>query len=157
MPAFNRLLCPVDFSSSSQKAFAFAVRLAESTAAELLLVHAFDVPAELGPIGQHQPRDPHLAEQLDALQTTAPIHVERLLHAGPPADVICWLAQERQCDLIVMGTHGRSGLTHLLFGSVTENVLRHARCPVLTIRDRPANEPPLPEPHVTPLKAPRLM
>ena len=81
----------------------------------------------------------------------------RVLHAGPPAEVICWLAQERKCDLIVMGTHGRSGLKHLLLGSVAELVLRNARCPVLTVRDRPANDPQLAEPKVLPLAPPRLM
>lgn len=53
---------------------------------------------------------------------------------GQPADAIIQFAQERDVDLIVMGTHGRSGLQHVLLGSVAEKVVRHAPCPVLTVR-----------------------
>ena len=79
------------------------------------------------------------------------------MHAGPPGEVICWMAQEQQCDLVVLGSHGRAALAHLLLGSVAEYVLRHARCPVLTVRDRPADEPPLAEPRVLPVPAPRFL
>jgi universal stress protein A len=71
--------------------------------------------------------------------------------------VICWVAQEQQCDLVVLGSHGRTALAHLLLGSVAEYVLRHARCPVLTVRDRPAGEAPLAEPRVLPVPAPRFL
>src|SRR5437773_1553702 len=81
----------------------------------------------------------------------------RVLHAGPPGEVICWAAEHRGCDLIVMGTHGHTALKHLLLGSVTEYVVQHARCPVLTVADKPTGEPPLPEPLALPPKAPRFM
>ncbi|HEY4259396.1 MAG TPA: universal stress protein, partial [Schlesneria sp.] len=77
--------------------------------------------------------------------------------AGEAGEVICWLAQQHQCDIIIMGTHGTHALHHMIFGSAAEHVLQHARCPVLTIRDRPANKPPLEQPLVVPIKAPRYM
>ena len=91
------------------------------------------------------------------LLTVPDDRVTRVLHAGPAGEVICWMAEHRKCDVIVIGTHGRTGLTHLLLGSVTEYVMRHARCPVVTVRDRPADEQPLPEPLVLPPKAPRFL
>jgi len=158
MELIKRILCPVDFSSTSQKAFEYADRLAQSTGAELVLLHAFDLPESYDAAGQVHPADPQLEHQLNAIESAFPdVKITRILHAGPAPDVICWVAQDRQCDLIVMGTHGRTGLRHLLFGSVTEFVLRHARCPVLTVRDRPDDEPPLKEPRVMPLPAPRFM
>jgi universal stress protein A len=158
MSQISHILCPVDFSETSEKALRYAERLAESTGAELVLLHAFDVPASFNAAGQSEPADAAEKKQLEELHVRTPyIEVNRVLHAGPPGEVICWVAQERNCDLIVLGTHGRGGLKHLLFGSVAEYVLRNARCPVLTVRDRPENEPPLKEPMVLPPKAPRYM
>ena len=74
------------------------------------------------------------------------VRVQHIAHGGPPGAVICWVAQKQQCDQIVMGTHGRTGLMHLVLGSVADYVIRHARCPVLTVRQREANEQPLKEP-----------
>lgn len=158
MQPLQRILCPVDFSETSERALAYADRLAQGLGAELIVAHAFDIPQEKGLLGQDRPADQQLRGQLDALRVSTPAaRVTRVLHAGPPAEVICWLAQQHGCDLIVMGTHGRTGLVHLLLGSVAEQVLRQARCPVLSIRHRPADEPPLPEPKVLPLPPPRLM
>jgi universal stress protein A len=158
MELIHRILCPVDFSDTSMKAVKYAERLASQTGSELLLVHAFERPESYGDVGQTTPADPQLEKNLEAIELGLPAEkVRRLLHAGDATDVIPWMAQEEDCDLIVMGTHGRGGLMHLLLGSVTEHVLRHARCPVLTIRDRPENEPPLDEPRVVPLPPPGLM
>lgn len=153
----QRILCPIDFSHASGKAFGYAERLAKEVSGELVLLHAFDVPQTLNLMGQEHPSDPTLVGQLDAVPVSPEVRVVRLLHAGPPGEVICWTAQQRGCDLIVMGTHGRGALAHLLVGSVAEYVLRHARCPVLTLRDRPADEPPLAEPRVLPVPAPRFL
>jgi len=158
MDMISRILVPVDFSETSAKALQYAERLARSTGAELLLAHAFSVPETLDLAGQLHAADPQLPGQLAAVAATLQTPPrEQILHAGTPGDVICWLAQNRQCDLIVMGTHGRTGLMHLLMGSVAAHVLQHARCPVLVVRNRPDNEPPLLEPMVLPIKAPRLM
>ena len=154
----HRILCPVDFSDTSMKALKYAERLASQTGSELLLVHAFERPESYGDAGQTTPADPQLERKLEAIELGLPSEkVRRLLHAGDANDVIPWMAQQEECDVIVMGTHGRGGLMHLLLGSVTEHVLRHARCPVLTIRDRPDNEPSLEEPRVVPLPPPSLM
>jgi nucleotide-binding universal stress UspA family protein len=76
------------------------------------------------------------------------VDVEHLVYSGSPGEVVCWIAQEQRCDQIVMGTHGRTGLINLLMGSVAEYVVRHARCPVLTIPSRPRNEARLPDPAI---------
>lgn len=159
MPMIQQILCPTDFSETAAKAMHFAERLAIEADANLILVHAFDSPASWSMAGQVHPRDLTLQKQLEALLVDSPhkAKIQRLQHAGDSGAVICWMAQDRHCDLIVMGTHGRSGLHHLLFGSTAEYVLRHARCPVLTIRDRDPNEPPLTQPIVMPLPAPRFM
>jgi nucleotide-binding universal stress UspA family protein len=158
MPLINRILCATDFSDAAREAFQFADQLAQEMHAELLLVHAFDKPAALTVAAQSVPSDPHLQEKLDAIQSAFPdARIRRRLHAGPPGEVICWLAANESCDLIVMGTHGRSGLRHLVLGSVAEFVVRHARSPVLTVRLPSDAEPPLKEPRVLPIPAPRLM
>lgn len=158
MTQIKRILCPVDFSETSEKAFRVADGLAQRLQAELVLLHAFDIPATIDIPGQEHPADTELPARLNAIRSSSlDVALDRVLHAGPPGDVICWLAQERGCDLIVMGTHGRTGVVRLLLGSVAEHVLRHARCPVLTVRKRPENEPLLKEPKVLPLPAPRLM
>jgi nucleotide-binding universal stress UspA family protein len=158
MQSIQRILCPIDFSETSSAAVALADRLAAALGAEVVLAHAFDVPETYSSKGQYRPADPAVAARLEDVKLAAPAaRVKRILHAGLPGEVICWLAQDQQCDLIVMGTHGRTGLAHLFLGSVAEFVLRHARCPVLTVRPRPAGEPPLQEPVVVPPPPPRLM
>ncbi len=159
MPAIQHILCPTDFSETAAKAVKYAEQLAIEVGAELTLMHAFDTPATWTLAGQEHPRDPRLQQQLDAVLANSPhaAKIHRLQHAGMSGEVICWMAQDRGCDLIVMGTHGRTGLRHLLFGSVAEYVLQHARCPVVTIRDRDPNEPPLKQPIVMPIPPPAFM
>ena len=151
----TRILCPIDFSEPSMDAFEYAHELALATKATLLLCHAFDRPAtwELG--DQTEPADETLKQKL--LDVTSTLPLERYLHAGDPGKVICWLADDQKCDLIIMGTHGRTGLRHLVFGSVAEYVLQHAHCPVMTIRMRPTKEADHEEPIVIPLPAPRYL
>lgn len=158
MTVFQRILCPVDFSPTSTKAVLFAGRLVRETGAELILFHAFGVPASYDHAGQSEPADPNVRAELERIVPMFPeIQVRRALHAGPAGEVICWLAEDQQCDLIVMGTHGRTGLGHLLLGSVAEYVMRHANCPVTVVRDIPAGEPPRDEPRVMPLPPPKWM
>ena len=158
MTLFQRVLCPVDFSETSTKALLFAERLVRETGAELVLLHAFDVPASYDAAGQYEPARQEIKRQFDELTPLHPeIKLDRILHAGPAGEVICWLAQDQHCDLIVMGTHGRTGLRHLLLGSVAEYVLRHSHCPVTTVRNAPALETPFAEPHVMPVPAPPFM
>lgn len=158
MQPISKILCPYDFSDRSREVLDFAERLAKSMSAEVVLLHVFDTAVDYSPKGQTVPIDPSVQERFESIRLSdAGIPVQRFLHLGIPGEVICWLAEHEKCDLIVMGTHGRTGISHLLFGSVTEYVVRHARCPVLTVRPRPAVEEPLPEPLVNPLPAPRFM
>lgn len=156
MQPIQRILCPVDFSPASAKALAYSERLAAAAGAELVLVHAFDIPASHLYAEIQNPADPAVRKQMEELPLPSG-KAERVLHAGPAGEVICWLAAHRGCDLIVMGTHGRTGLKHLLLGSVAQYVTQHARCPVLIVPDRPADEPPLAEPLALPPRAPRFM
>jgi universal stress protein A len=154
----QHILCPVDFSETSDKALKYAERLAAASGAEVIVLHAFELPASYDYPGQTRPIDPAVRDQLEKLHPALPnVTFRHKLHAGPAGDVICWLAEDEKCDLIVMGTHGRTGLKHLLLGSVAEHVLRHARQPVLVVRNRPADEPRLREPIVMPPPPPRLM
>ena len=159
MEMIRRILCPTDFSARAELALRYAERLAIQTAADLYVVHSFGQPVEMTVAGQTHPLDLKDQEQLEKVLRDSPLgnRVIRLQHAGDPGEVICWMAQEQNCDLIVMGTHGHGGLLHRIFGSVTEHVLRHARCPVMTIRERVTNEAPLQQPLVVPIKAPRFM
>ena len=151
----QRILCPVDFSEPAMQAFRYAEDLATSVGASLMIVHAFDRPATLDLPDQTVPADPAVEKKLNAIVSELP--TQRFLHAGPAGRVICWMAQEQKCDLIIMGTHGRTGISHALFGSVAEFVLKHAPCPVLTIRERAEDAPKMDEPLVVPLPAPRMM
>ena len=154
----ERILCAVDFSDTSDVAFKYAEGLAENLAGELVLLHAFDKPASADVRGTNRPADQTLRVKLETMQISSrQVHLKHVLHVGPPGEVICWVAQDMECDLIIMGTHGRTGLSHLLFGSTAEYVLQHARCPVLTIRQRPDNEPALKEPSAVPLPPPKYM
>lgn len=158
MPLIKCILCPTDFSDAALQAFGYAERLAHAMQAEIVLVHAFDTPVALTASGQTVPADPRLVERLEAIHGTfADVSISRTLHVGAPGEVICWLASSRHCDLIVMGTHGRTGLKHLVLGSVAEYVIRHATCPVLTLRAAHLREPPPKEPLLLPIPAPRLM
>jgi len=151
MKTIQAILCPTDFSPASTAAWKYAQQLAQECGASILLLHAID--------GREAAAMEAAQEKLQA--TVAQYHelnVERVIQGGPAGEVICWLAQDRGCSLIVMGMHGHTAIRDLLVGSVAEYVLRHARIPVLTVRDRPENEPPLAKPEMhLPAPAPRWM
>lgn len=156
MHATMKILCPVDFSETSQRAVLFAEKLARRLAAEIVLFHSFETAVDYS--HQSEPADPEVKSKLDkTLMGVADIPIRRLTHLGPTGEAICWIAQREACDMIVMGTHGRTGLSHLVFGSVAEYVMRHARCPVVTTRMQETLEVPLEEPLVQPIPAPRFM
>ncbi|WP_162006785.1 universal stress protein [Roseimaritima sediminicola] len=143
----ERILFPTDFSPAADAAFAYAERLACSTGAELLVLH---VPQDVPTVGPLENPDREKKRQLQAVGSRmSDIKIERMFYAGAPGEVICWIAQEHRCDQIVIGTHGRTGLINLLLGSVAEYVVRHARCPVLTVPSRPRDEAPLKDPSLS--------
>lgn len=144
----HRILCPIDFSPTSQRAFEYAVRVAEHAGATVVLFHAFDVPDAWASGGRLKEIDPELKSKMLEINPSANVSIERVAHGGPAGPAICWVAQDQKCDLIVIGTHGRHGVSHLLLGSVAEYCVRNARCPVLTVRDRAPDESPLDEPEI---------
>jgi universal stress protein A len=133
----KKILCPIDFSDFNKSANAYASMLAKSTGAEIVYLHVFlpDVP-----FGSYAYVDPEQDEKLDlkqlkTIQPTVPgVKVSYVVECGPAKDRIVEYANENDIDLIVMGTHGRTGLGRLLMGSVAEAVVRKAECPVLALK-----------------------
>jgi nucleotide-binding universal stress UspA family protein len=140
------ILVPVDFSASSEDALDYAVELAGKLDAKLYILNVIALPGlgipELGAglapeVIDSMVRDSEaaLAKLADARRPKAQI-ADTLLRTGDARDVIVTTVEDVAADLIVMGTHGRRGVTRALLGSVAESVLRTAPCPVLTIRGR---------------------
>ena len=145
MKPFRKILVPVDFSAHSARAVQMAAELARRFDGTLDLVHVFDLVAYPLPDGYVMFTRPQLDGMFErfgqelakckqlALAAGAP-RVETHVREGACAADICDFARDGSFDLIVMGTHGRRGLNHLLLGSVAERVLRSAPCPVLTLK-----------------------
>ncbi|HJL15286.1 MAG TPA: universal stress protein [Sandaracinaceae bacterium LLY-WYZ-13_1] len=142
------LLVPTDFSSCARKAMRMAAQIAPSLHAELLLLHVTQIPpglvegSEIRPMPDQDPIDvgtfvreaslaelARYAEELRELD----LEVKTRVELGDPVDRILEVASEQDAAMIVMGTHGRTGLAHLIIGSVAEKVMRKARKPVLTV------------------------
>ena len=142
----RKILFPSDFSHAGDAALALATTLARDMGAKLLLVHVEEPPIAYGGgelyYGTPDPLHDDLIKMLDEIQPSDPdVEVERRLVTGAPADAIVRLAESENADLIVMGTHGRTGLLRLLMGSVAEEVVRRAPCPVVTFK-QPHHEKP---------------
>jgi len=140
MLPIHTILHATDFSTQSNHAFQLACALARDYEAKLVVLHVALPPvigSEMGimiPPGGVDFED-ELRQKLTQLRPVGlTIPVEHYLREGEPALEILDLAQECQADLIVLGTHGRTGLGRLLMGSVAEAVLRKAPCPVLTVK-----------------------
>jgi nucleotide-binding universal stress UspA family protein len=142
------ILVPVDFSECSQSAFQIARALARDYRARLVVLHVptpppFVTPGELEKVLQRP--DGYRGELEDNLRrlytSDPPAAVEYWVQDGGAAAEILGVAEEARCDLIVMGTHGRSGLGRMLLGSVAEKVVRKALCPVLTVKVPPTSAP----------------
>lgn len=141
----RKILCPVDFSPSSREAMHAAAELARERSAALVLVHVWeprawlaspDVPARLVQDMRDQVETTFAAWKAEARGDGA-LEVIGAIHHGVPWDRIVALAHDDpEIDLIVIGTHGRSGTEHAAIGSVAERVVRHAPCAVLVVRRR---------------------
>ena len=134
------ILHPTDFSDRSQCAFELACRLARDSGAELIVVHVVQPPpfvthGEMAKaLQQAEGYRRELQERLGGLRRANPdVSMECRLADGDPMAEILRAAEESNCDLIVLGTHGRTGFRRLLLGSVAEQVLRRAPCPVLSV------------------------
>lgn len=145
MATITRILVPTDFSESADQALTYALKLAEGVGAAVRLVHVFDDPDDVGLYSHmYVPMPAELRTQIVAdLRKQLAARVATAADAktvvaevltGRPAQAIVDDANAHQCDLIVMGTHGRHGVAHMLLGSVAERVIRTAACPVLVVR-----------------------
>jgi nucleotide-binding universal stress UspA family protein len=141
MLTMKTILCPTDFSTQARSAFEVACALAREAHSRLVILHVERFPvgalggtAGVPPLPTEYDRE-YLREELKRYQPAQPgITVEHRLEYGDPDTTILQTAREVGADLIVLGTHGRTGLRRLLMGSVAEHVVRKAPCPVLTIR-----------------------
>lgn len=157
-PTFSRILVPTDFSPGSRLAVDYALQLARRLGASIHLLHVTEDPSIAGMWteayvdlvrirGEREANARLLMDKL--LHEIGPADVTSEIASGPVASVITDVAAARGAGLIVMGTHGRTGLAHALVGSVAEQVMRRAGCPVLTVREGLAAEP-IPAPALAP-------
>lgn len=152
MSGFRSILVAADFSDSSRQAFHAACALAREDKTRIFVLHVLDPrsaeqgqgiePAAhaLAPTAENGLREAVKERLRREYAPSHPVDAEYRVAAGAPADAILRTSDELGCDLIVLGTHGRTALRRLLAGSVAETVLRHGRCPVLVLRTtgRPA-------------------
>jgi universal stress protein A len=136
----KKILYPTDFSPISEEALAYAASLAHDCGAELLIVHVRENPpayvvGDMMAYGSDSDATPQLKQLLaSSVPRAVSVDFRHVLVSGTPAEEIVRLAKEENVDLIVMATHGRTGLTHLLMGSVAEAVVRRSPCPVLAYK-----------------------
>ena len=144
----RQILAPTDFSECSKQAVACAYELAQTFGAKLVLLHVVEeLPSYIGfipPAGAAMLlEDLERQARLDLVEVlpeaeAAGVEVTRQVVMGSPAHEIVEVATAEKVDLIVIATHGRTGLSHLVMGSVAERVVRTALCPVMTIRSMAA-------------------
>lgn len=146
---WRKILAATDFSVCGDRATTLAGELARLHRAELVLLHVARLPAGMPARASVDPGDHHpipaevylkqdaeaslakVAEPLEAQD----VRVSRVVEMGPVVEVILGVAERERVDLVVLGTHGRSGFMHLLMGSVAEQIVRRSPVPVLTLRD----------------------
>ena len=148
MSRIRRILHPSDFSRASGAAFAKAVEMAKTNRAELLVVHVLTPVIPMVGDGYVSPKvyeeieataRSHAQTQLDRLLAKAKqarVRVKGLLVEGVPHEQITRVARSKRADLVVIGTHGRTGLAKFFLGSVAGRVVSSAPCPVLTVRGK---------------------
>ena len=134
-----KILYPTDFSTMGQAALDMATSLARDRRARLLIVHVQELPVAYGAgelyYGIDEPNREDLERMLsEVVPLDASVGHEHRLLVGNPARAILQLAETEDVDMIVMPTHGRTGLLRLLMGSVAEEVVRKAKCPVVTVK-----------------------
>jgi universal stress protein A len=139
----QRILVPVDFSANSRKAVDYATAFAKQFGATLTFLHVVQVNYAYGEFGaidftalEREMRagaEKELAGLL-SLTANAGIQADSIVREGSPPKVIADVARELQSDLLVISTHGYTGLRHVLMGSIAEHVVRYAPCPVLVVR-----------------------
>ena len=135
----EKILFATDFSHAGDAALAMATALARDTGATLLIVHVEEPPMVYGGgelyYGMPEPATEDLKQLLaNVVPTDKNVPHEHHMITGDPAGAIVRFAEDEKVDMIVVGTHGRTGLSRLLMGSVAEAIVRKSKCPVLTYR-----------------------
>ncbi len=134
----KRILCPVDFSEFNQPANEYASMLAKPTGARIIYFHTFlpDVLYGNPDLFDKKRAQKQLLGQMEETYspTISGVEASYVVEFGTPADQIVNYAKEYEVDMIVLGTHGRTGLKRIVMGSVAEAVVRRAECPVLAIK-----------------------
>jgi len=142
----SKILAPIDFSDYSKNALKYAAEFALNFKAKIFLIYVIEpviYPADFS-IGQVTIPTPDVdmhsraQSELDSLAKSfieSSIEVETMIKSGKPFVEIIETASEKDIDLIIIATHGHTGVEHLLFGSTAEKVVRKAPCPVLTVRE----------------------
>ncbi len=145
MIVLKQILVPTDFSEASEVAVKYARALAEAFQASLHLLHVMEDPFIYAPVSEgyvppvnfYEDMEKSACERIERILSDADrqrFHAQLMTHKGSPFVEIIRYAKNRNIDLIVMGTHGRGPIAHMLMGSVAERVVRKAPCPVLTVR-----------------------
>jgi universal stress protein A len=142
MNAINKILVPTDFSEHANEAFRAAQTLAAATGARVIVFHVAQPPVVVSEGGQllgdlangHASNAWDRFRKLQALDPKVRVEHEVIVADKPGPSHILEILDKLGCDLIVMGTHGKSWLKHRLFGSMTEEVVRQARCPVMVVK-----------------------
>ena len=137
----KKILFPTDFSHTGDAALEMATSLARDTGATLMIAHVEEAPNVYAGgefyYGIPNPPTEELRRMLEEVKPTDPgVKYEHRLLTGDPASTIVRLADEEDVDLIVMGTHGRTGIIRVLMGSVAEVIVRRAKCPVVTYKHK---------------------
>ena len=148
MIEIRAILALTDFSAHAESALRYACGLAERFGATLHILHVLSDVVPVGPdpmIAPILPPDYYSESESQSREALAkvlkpewgkPAAIVTAVNWGSPVEVVVDYAQKSHVDLIVIATHGRTGLSHVLLGSVAEKIVREAPCPVLTIRDR---------------------
>jgi nucleotide-binding universal stress UspA family protein len=143
---FSKILVPIDFSDFSKSALKYAVTFAQHYHSKLILIYVMEpviYPPDFS-MGQitlptvNFEMDKRAKEELDKLAETeigSLVQVQTVIKTGKPFVEIIETAKEEDADLIIISTHGHSGVEHILFGSTADKVVRKASCPVLTLRE----------------------
>ena len=144
MGFLSRILVPLDFSTHSLGALEYARKLAEKFDSELILIHVVEPMVYMTDFNLGQISIPTIEKELvkkaeDELKKLKDkigdrFKVKVIVKLGKPFIEIVQVAKDEDIDLIVMGTHGHTGVEHILFGSTAEKVVRKSPCPVLTVR-----------------------
>src|ERR671926_332057 len=139
------ILLPTDFSECGNYALSYAASLARTFKASILCVNVIEpIVPTVGYSGMTEPLEDSAERELPKLaecDECSGIDVEELVVHGEAASEIVRVAKERDVDLIVISSHGRTGLGRILFGSTAESVVRHASCPVLVVKPPQDEEP----------------